>query len=39
MKYENFDDAEALSIAIIVEEEGLEFYTTLMNNAKDSKIK
>ena len=24
-----FDDAEALSIAIIVEEEGLEFYTTL----------
>ncbi|MBM4065690.1 MAG: hypothetical protein FJ266_08620 [Planctomycetes bacterium] len=39
MKYENFDDAEALRIAIIVEEEGLEFYTTLMNNAKDSKTK
>jgi len=39
MKYENFDDAEALKIAMIVEEEGLEFYTTLMKNAKDSKIK
>lgn len=39
MKYENFNDAEAMSIAIIVEEEGLDFYTTLMKNAKDSKIK
>ena len=35
MKYENFNDEEALKIAMNVEEEGLEFYTTLMKNTKD----
>ncbi|MBW7899639.1 hypothetical protein B188_10340 [Candidatus Brocadiaceae bacterium B188] len=39
MKYENFNDAEALKIAMIIEEEGLEFYSILMKNAKDAKVK
>lgn len=39
MKYENFNDAEALKIAINVEEEGLEFYSILMKSAKDDKAK
>ncbi|MBE7445942.1 MAG: ferritin family protein [Planctomycetia bacterium] len=39
MKYENFNDAEALKIAINIEEEGLEFYSTLMKSAKDDKAK
>ncbi len=39
MKYENFNDAEALKIAINTEEEGLEFYTLLTKNAKDTKVK
>ena len=39
MKYENFNDAEALKIAVNIEEEGLEFYSTLMKNTRDSKVK
>lgn len=39
MKYENFNDTEALKIAINIEEEGLEFYSTLMKSAKDDKAK
>ena len=39
MKYENFNDAEALKIAISIEEEGLEFYSILMKSAKDTKVK
>ena len=39
MKYENFNDAEALKIAVNIEEEGLEFYSTLVKNAKDRKVK
>ncbi len=39
MKYENFNDAEALKIAINIEEEGLEFYSILMKSAKDDKAK
>jgi|SRR3972149_235661 len=39
MKNENFNDAEALKIAINIEEEGLEFYSILMKNAKDEKVK
>ena len=39
MKHENFNDAEALKIAINIEEEGLEFYSILMKNAKDEKVK
>src|SRR3972149_3097086 len=39
MKHENFNDAEALKIAINIEEEGLEFYSILMKNAKDAKAK
>jgi rubrerythrin len=39
MKYGNFNDAEALKIAISVEEEGSEFYSTIMNNTKDVRIK
>ena len=39
MKYENFNDAEALKIAINIEEEGLEFYSILMKSAKDTKVK
>lgn len=39
MKYENFNDAEALKIAINTEEEGLEFYTLLMKNARDPGVK
>ena len=39
MKYENFNDAEALKIAVNIEEEGLEFYSTLTKNARDPKIK
>lgn len=39
MKYENFNDAEALKIAINIEEEGLEFYSILMKSTKDDKAK
>ncbi|MCF6158862.1 MAG: hypothetical protein E3K32_09890 [wastewater metagenome] len=39
MKYENFNDAEALKIAINIEEEGLEFYSALAKNAKDARVK
>ncbi|HLE87063.1 MAG TPA: ferritin family protein [Candidatus Brocadiaceae bacterium] len=39
MKHENFNDAEALKIAINIEEEGLAFYSILMKNAKDEKVK
>ena len=39
MEYENFNDAEALKIAMNVEEEGLEFYTTLTKNTKDCTIR
>ena len=39
MKFENFNDAEALKIAINIEEEGLEFYSTMMKNTKDMKVK
>lgn len=39
MKHENFNDAEALKIAINIEKEGLEFYSILMKNAKDEKVK
>ncbi|HHT9137860.1 MAG TPA: ferritin-like domain-containing protein [Candidatus Wunengus sp. YC60] len=39
MKYENFNDAEALKIAVNIEEEGLEFYSTLTKNARDHKVK
>lgn len=39
MKYANFNDAEALKIALCVEEEGSEFYSTIMNNTKDGRIK
>jgi|SRR3989338_1199937 len=39
MKHENFNDAEALKIAINIEEEGLEFYSILMKNAQDEKVK
>ncbi len=39
MKHENFNDAEALKIAVNIEEEGLEFYSILMKNTKDPKTK
>lgn len=39
MKYEHFNDAEALKIAMNIEEEGLEFYSLLMKSAKDEKAK
>ena len=39
MKYENFNDAEALKIAVNIEEEGLEFYSILMKSARDLKVK
>jgi len=39
MKHENFNDAEALKIAINIEEEGLAFYSILMKNAKDEQVK
>ncbi len=39
MKYENFNDAEALKIAVNIEEEGLGFYSVLMKNTKDPKTK
>ncbi|BBO15794.1 conserved hypothetical protein [Candidatus Brocadia pituitae] len=39
MKYENFNDAEALKIAMNIEEEGLEFYSLLMKSAKDDKAR
>lgn len=39
MKYENFNDAEALKIAMNIEAEGLEFYSILMKSAKDDKAK
>ena len=39
MKYENFNDAEALKIAVNIEGEGLEFYSILRKNTKDPKTK
>ncbi len=39
MRFENFNDIEALKIAINIEEEGLEFYSILMKSAKDDKAK
>lgn len=39
MRYENFNDGEALKIAVNIEEEGLEFYSTLAKSAKDTKVK
>ncbi|MCF6156185.1 MAG: hypothetical protein E3K36_13295 [Candidatus Brocadia sp.] len=39
MKYEHFNDAEALKIAINIEEEGLEFYSILAKNTKDISVK
>lgn len=39
MKYENFNEAEALKIAVNIEEEGLEFYSVLMKNTRDPKLK
>ncbi len=39
MRHENFNDVEALKIAINIEEEGLEFYATLVRTTKDSKVK
>lgn len=39
MKYENFNDAEALKIAINIEEEGLEFYSILMQNTRDTRAR
>ncbi len=39
MKYADFNDAEALKIAINVEEEGSEFYSAIMNNTNDSRVK
>ncbi len=39
MKYENFNDAEALKIAVNMEEEGLAFYSTLAKSVKDAKVK
>ncbi|MEP9410050.1 MAG: ferritin family protein [Candidatus Brocadia sp.] len=39
MKYENFNDAEALKIAINIEEEGLEFYSILMKNTGDNRAR
>ncbi len=39
MKYENFNDAEALKIAVNIEEEGQEFYSILTKNARDPKVK
>ncbi len=39
MKYENFNDTEALKIAMNTEAEGLEFYSILMKSAIDEKTK
>lgn len=39
MRHENFNDAEALKIAMNIEEEGLEFYSILMKNARDDEAK
>ena len=39
MKYENFNDGEALKIAMNIEEEGLEFYSVLEKNTKDPQTK
>ena len=39
MKHENFNDAEALKIAMNIEEEGLEFYSILMKGARDDKAR
>jgi rubrerythrin len=39
LRYENFNDAEAILIAIHLEEEGLEFYSTMAENAKNNKVK
>ncbi|MDR4506718.1 MAG: ferritin family protein [Candidatus Brocadiaceae bacterium] len=39
MKYENFNDLEALDIAVNMEKEGFDFYTVLKENAKEKKVK
>ena len=39
MRHENFNDAEALKIAMNIEGEGLEFYSILMKSAKDDKAR
>lgn len=39
MKYENFNDAEVLKIAINMEGEGLAFYSSLAKSVKDAKVK
>lgn len=39
MNYENFNDLEALKIAINIEEEGLEFYSILSKNARKREAK
>ena len=39
MKYENFNDAEVLRIAVNMEEEGLAFYSSLAKNVKNAKVK
>lgn len=39
MEFENFNDHEALRIAINMEKEGKVFYTALAENAKDSGVK
>ncbi|MBM4053905.1 MAG: DUF2202 domain-containing protein [Planctomycetes bacterium] len=39
MNFENFNDQEALKIAINMEKEGLAFYSTMRDNTKDAKAK
>ncbi|MBF8277003.1 MAG: hypothetical protein HW390_2076 [Candidatus Brocadiaceae bacterium] len=39
MKYENFNDAEVLRIAVNMEEEGLVFYSSLAKSVKNAKVK
>ncbi|MCF6147361.1 MAG: ferritin family protein [Candidatus Kuenenia sp.] len=39
MNFENFNDQEALRIAINMEKEGLVFYSTMAENTKDARAK
>ena len=39
MKYENFNDAEVLTIAVNMEEEGLAFYSSLAKSVKNAQVK
>ncbi|MGQ3684354.1 MAG: ferritin-like domain-containing protein [Candidatus Loosdrechtia sp.] len=39
LQYENFNDTEAMLIAIHLEEEGLEFYSTIAKNVKCDKVR